>query len=65
MFEKLIGVEERFIEVEKHLSDPKIVNDRNIYQNYVREHAELNKVRNSLSKIKTDAVRSLMKARVC
>jgi peptide chain release factor 1 len=44
MFDKLIGVEERFIEVEKHLSDPKIVNDRNAYQTYVREHAELNKI---------------------
>ena len=44
MFEKLIGVEERFIEVEKQLSDPKIVNDRNAYQTFVREHAELNKV---------------------
>jgi peptide chain release factor 1 len=44
MFEKLIGVEERLIEVEKHLSDPKIVNDRNSYQTYVREHAELNKI---------------------
>ena len=44
MFEKLIGVEERFNEVEKQLSDPKIVNDRNAYQTYVREHAELNKV---------------------
>jgi peptide chain release factor 1 len=44
MFDKLIGVEERLIEVEKQLSDPKIVNDRNAYQTYVREHAELNKV---------------------
>ncbi len=44
MFDKLIGVEERFIEVEKQLSDPKIVNDRNAYQTYVREHAELNKI---------------------
>jgi peptide chain release factor 1 len=44
MFDKLFGVEERFIEVEKHLSDPKIVNDRNAYQTYVREHAELNKI---------------------
>ncbi len=44
MFDKLIGVEERFVEVEKHLSDPKIVNDRNAYQTYVREHAELNKI---------------------
>ena len=44
MFDKLIGVEERFIEVEKQLSDPKIVNDRNAYQTYVREHSELNKI---------------------
>jgi len=44
MFDKLLGVEERFIEVEKHLGDPKIVNDRNAYQTYVREHAELNKI---------------------
>jgi peptide chain release factor 1 len=44
MFDKLLGVEERFIEVEKHLSDPKIVNDRKAYQTYVREHAELNKI---------------------
>ena len=44
MFDKLLGVEERFIEVEKQLSDPKIVNDRNAYQTFVREHAELNKI---------------------
>jgi peptide chain release factor 1 len=44
MFDKLIGVEERFIDVEKHLSDPKIVNDRVAYQKYVREHADLIKI---------------------
>jgi len=44
MFDKLIGVEERFNDVEKHLSDPQIVQDRVAYQKYVREHAELNKV---------------------
>ncbi len=44
MFDKLIGVEDRFNEVEKHLSDPKIVNDRDAYREYVREHAELNKI---------------------
>ena len=44
MFDKLIGVEERFVEVEKQLSDPKIINDRNAYQTYVREHAELSKI---------------------
>ena len=44
MFEKLIGVEARFIDVEKQLSDPKVVQDRDAYQKYVREHAELNKI---------------------
>jgi peptide chain release factor 1 len=44
MFDKLIGVEERFNDVEKHLSDPKIVQDLDAYQKYVREHAELNRV---------------------
>jgi peptide chain release factor 1 len=44
MFEKLTGVEERFTEVEKHLSDPQIVVDQKAYQKYVREHAELSKV---------------------
>ena len=44
MFEKLKGVEERFSQIEKRLSDPEIVNDRRAYQNLVREHAELNKI---------------------
>jgi len=44
MFEKLIGVEERFVDVEKHLSDPKILQDRDAYQKYMREHAELVKI---------------------
>ena len=44
MFDKLIDVEERFNKVERQLSDPKIVNDRDAYQTYVREHAELNKI---------------------
>jgi peptide chain release factor 1 len=44
MFEKLIGVEERFIDVEKRLSDPKVVEDLAAYQKHVRKHAELNKI---------------------
>ena len=44
MFEKLKGVEARYLEIEKDLSDPEIVNDRQAYQKLVREHAELNKV---------------------
>jgi peptide chain release factor 1 len=44
MFEKLAEVEERFVALEKRLSDSQIVQDREAYQNYVREHAELNKI---------------------
>ena len=44
MFEKLTGVEERFVELEKQLSDSQVVQDRDTYQKYVREHAELNKI---------------------
>ena len=44
MFNKLAGVEDRFLEVEKLLSDPKTVQNRAAYEKYVREHAELNKV---------------------
>jgi peptide chain release factor 1 len=44
MFDKLTGVEERFIDIEKHLADPEVVQDRNAYQKFVREHAELNKI---------------------
>lgn len=44
MFDKLIGVEERFLELEKYLSDPEIVKDRETYQRYIREHADLIKI---------------------
>jgi peptide chain release factor 1 len=44
MFEKLIGVEDRFKELEGLLSDPKVVQDRAAYQKYAREHAELNAI---------------------
>ena len=44
MFEKLKGVEERFLEIEKQLSDPEIIKDRQAYQKLIREHAELNKI---------------------
>jgi peptide chain release factor 1 len=44
MFEKLKGVEERFLEIERHLSEPEIVKDRQAYQKLIREHAELNKI---------------------
>jgi peptide chain release factor 1 len=41
MFEKLKGVEDRFVEIETRMSDPKIVQDRLAYEKYSREHAEL------------------------
>lgn len=44
MFQKLKGVEKRFQEVEKCLSDPDIVQNRAEYSKYVREHADLNKI---------------------
>jgi peptide chain release factor 1 len=44
MLDKLEGIQDRFLEVEQHLSDPNIINDRQAYQKYVREHAELNKI---------------------
>ena len=52
MFDKLIGVEERFIEIEKQLADPEIVQDRTAYQKYVREHADLNKIVTAFRKYK-------------
>ncbi len=44
MFDKLNGVEERFTEIEKLMSDPEVVKDQSAYQKYIREHAELSKV---------------------
>ncbi len=44
MFERLEGVEKRFMETETLLSDPKVVQDRQLYEKTVREHAELSKI---------------------
>ncbi len=44
MFEKLKGVEDRYQELERLLSDPKVVQDRDAYQKYIREHAEISPV---------------------
>ncbi len=44
MYEKLEGVEQRFDELERQLSDPKIIGHREAYQKAVREHSELGKV---------------------
>ena len=47
MFDKLKGVEERFGKLEALLSDPKVVQDRNAYTQYAREHAELTDIVNT------------------
>jgi peptide chain release factor 1 len=44
MIDRLTGVEDRFLEVEKLLSDPDIIQDREAYQKYSREHADLSKI---------------------
>lgn len=44
MYEKLKEIEERFIKLEQLLSDPTVINDQKKYQEYLKEHGELNKV---------------------
>jgi peptide chain release factor 1 len=44
MFDKLKGVEERFVEVERQLSNPETVKNRQVFEQLSREHAELSKV---------------------
>ncbi|MBW1740732.1 MAG: peptide chain release factor 1 [Deltaproteobacteria bacterium] len=44
MFDNLKGVEERFINLEKLLSDPQVIRDQETYRQYTREHAELSKI---------------------
>ncbi len=44
MFHKLQGVEDRFIKLERLLSDPAVVGDRVAYQKYIKEHGEISKI---------------------
>lgn len=44
MFDKLKGVEDRFQELERLLADPETVRNMDLYQKYVREHAEVGPV---------------------
>ncbi|WDP89273.1 MAG: peptide chain release factor 1 [Desulfobacter sp.] len=44
MIEKLKGIEERFIKLEHLLSDPAVIADQKKYQEYLKEHGELNKI---------------------
>ncbi|UCG80078.1 MAG: peptide chain release factor 1 [Desulfobacterales bacterium] len=44
MFDKLIGVEERFVEIQKLLSDPDLIKDPEAYKKRAKEHAELGRI---------------------
>ncbi len=44
MFNKLEGVEQRYEKIEKLLSDPEVVQNRDAYEKYAREHAELSEI---------------------
>ncbi|MDZ7830202.1 MAG: peptide chain release factor 1 [Desulfobacterales bacterium] len=44
MFEQLEGIEARYKELETLLSDPEIVQNRELYPQYVREHSDLGKI---------------------
>jgi peptide chain release factor 1 len=44
MFERLHGIEKRYMELESLLSDPEVVSNRELYPAYLREHSELGKI---------------------
>ncbi|MFO7839216.1 MAG: peptide chain release factor 1 [Desulfosalsimonadaceae bacterium] len=44
MLEQLESIEQRYNELERLLSDPGIVQDRELYPQYVREHSDLGKI---------------------
>jgi len=44
MYEKLKEVDQRFVHLEQLMSDPEIISDRDAYQKYSREHADLSKI---------------------
>ena len=44
MFDKLQQVEDRFADLESRMADPAVIQDREAYQRYSREHAELAKM---------------------
>lgn len=47
MYNRLKGVEERFGQLEGLLSDPEVLQDRNAYEKYAREHAEISDIVNN------------------
>lgn len=44
MFDKLKGLEERFVEIETKMSDPDVIGNREAYQKYSMQHAELSEI---------------------
>ncbi len=44
MFDKLAGVENRFLELEQMLGDPNVLKDRSAFQKLSKEHAELSRI---------------------
>ena len=44
MFDKLSGVEERFEAIEKRLSDPDLIKDKEAYRKLTKEHADLSRI---------------------
>jgi peptide chain release factor 1 len=52
MFDKLKGVEDRFCQLEVLLSDPKILQNREAYNQYAREHAEISDIVNTFRAFK-------------
>jgi len=53
MFDRLTGVESRFLEIEQLLSQPEIVQDQEKYQKIAREHSELSKIVHAYRKYKS------------
>ena len=52
MFNKLKGVEDRFQELERLLADPEVVQNRETYPKYIREHAEIAPIVNAFREYK-------------
>jgi peptide chain release factor 1 len=44
MYDKLEGVEQRYVQLEQRLSDPAVIANRDAYQKAVREHSDLGKI---------------------
>mmetsp|Transcript_9953 Transcript_9953/g.5177 ORF Transcript_9953/g.5177 Transcript_9953/m.5177 type:complete len:360 (-) Transcript_9953:90-1169(-) len=53
MFEQLSGVEKRFLEIEKLLSNPDIISNQGKYRKYIKEHAELSNIVNVYKEYKS------------